>query len=181
MKQTAMLIVALSMAAAAFAGPKGTPEALADRFITAVNAKDGEQLKATVHPDCFAGLTPVQKRYIQETLSRNLQNAIPIQRTVKITKLDGADLPFGNMVVWPVKPTHQLEVEFSTGEYSSTCMIRFIAQEKDQWFLIVPMLNSENLKKYEEFEVRQKAKPDAGPKPVETTDSHARSSPAGSR
>lgn len=163
MKQTAMMIVAISMAAAVFAGPKDTPEALADRFITAVNAKDGEQQKATVHPDCFASLTPVQKRYIKETLARDFQNVIPIQRTVKITKLDSADLPFGNMIVWPVKPTHRFEIEFSTGENSSTSIIRFIAQEKDQWFIIIPMLNSENLKKYEEFEVRQKAKPSAEP------------------
>jgi hypothetical protein len=67
------------------------------------------------------------------------------------------------MIVWPVKPTHRFEIEFSTGENSSTSIIRFIAQEKDQWFIIIPMLNSENLKKYEEFEVRQKAKPSAEP------------------
>jgi hypothetical protein len=33
---------------------------------------------------------------------------------------------------------------------------RFIAKEKDQWFIIVPMLNKENLKKYEEIKKSQK-------------------------
>ena len=31
----------------------------------------------------------------------------------------------------------------------------FIAQEKDSWFIVVPMLSAENLKKYEEKKASQ--------------------------
>lgn len=155
MKQWMLMIVAMTMAAAAVADSKDTPEALADRFIAAVNAKSQEQQKAAIHPLCFAGHSPVEKAYLEETVARDFRKTISEKRTVKITQLDGGVLPLGNMVVWPVKPTHQLEIEYSAGENADTTIIRFIAQEKDRWFIVVPMLSAENLKKYEEKKAAQ--------------------------
>ncbi len=87
---------------------------------------------------------------LEETLARDFRKAIPEKRTVKVTKLDSGTLPFGDMFVWSFNPTHQLEIEFSTGENSSSSIIRFIAKDNSQWFIIVPMLSKENLKKYGE-------------------------------
>ena len=148
-KVTAVLVM-LTLAVSVYAGKNGTPEALVEQFIAAVNAKIKEKQKETIHPRCFADLSPVQKEYMDETLARDFRKTIPEKRTVKVTALGDGALPFGDMVVWPIKPTHQLEIEFITGENSSCNIIRFIAKEKDQWFIIVPMVNDENLKKYEE-------------------------------
>lgn len=150
MKKVAAVLVMLTLAVSVYAGKNGTPETLAEQFIAAVNAKSKEKQKETIHQRCFADLSPVQKEYLDETLARDFRKTIPEKRTVKVTALDDGALPFGDMVVWPTKPTHQLEIEFITGENSSCTIIRFIAKEKDQWFIIVPMVNDENLKKYEE-------------------------------
>ncbi len=150
MKKVMAVLVMLTVAASVYAGKNDTPEALAEQFIAAVNAKSKEKQKETIHPQCFADLSSVQKEYLDETLARDFRKTIPDKRTVKVSKLDEGTLPFGDMVVWPLKPTHQLEIEFNGGENSSSNIIRFIAKEKDLWFIIVPMINDENLKKYEE-------------------------------
>ena len=149
MKKVTAVLVMLTLAVSVYAGKNGTPEAMAEQFIAAVNAKSKEKQKATIHPRCFADLSPVQEEYQDETLARDFRKTIPEKRTVKVTKLDDGTLPFGDMVVWPLNPTHQLEIEFSTGENSSS-IIRFIGKEKGQWFIIVPMINNENLMRYEE-------------------------------
>jgi hypothetical protein len=149
MKNLAVALVIMIVASSVYAG-NNTPEALAEQFVAAVNAKSKEKQNATIHPRCFADLSPVQKDYLEETLARDFHKTIPEKRTVKVTNLDDGTLPFGDMVVWPLNPTHQLEIEFSAGENSSSSIIRFIAKDKDQWFIIVPILNKENLKKYEE-------------------------------
>ncbi|MFZ2300495.1 MAG: hypothetical protein WAW10_01335 [Gallionella sp.] len=150
MKKLAAVLVVVIAASSASAGNSETPEALSAQFIAAVNAKSEEKQKATIHPQCFADISPVQRDYLKETLVRDFRKTIPEKRTVKVTKLDDGTLPFGDMVVWPLKPTHQLEIEFNTGENSSSSIIRFIAKDKSQWFVIVPMISKENLKKYEE-------------------------------
>jgi hypothetical protein len=150
MKNLAIALVFMIVASSVYAGNNDTPEILAEQFIAAVNAKSKEKQNATIHPLCFSELSPVQKDYQEETLARDFRKTIPEKHTVKVTKLDGGTLPFGNMLVWPLNPTHQLEIEFSTGENSSSTIIRFIAKDKGKWFIIVPMLNKENLKKYGE-------------------------------
>jgi len=149
MKKLTAVLVMLALASSVYAGNNDTPETLAEMFIAAVNAKSKEKQKATIHPRCFADLSPVQEEYQDETLARDFRKTIPEKRTVKVTKLDDGTLPFGDMVVWPLNPTHQL-IEFSTGENSSSSIIRFIGKEKGQWFIIVPMINNENLMRYEE-------------------------------
>ena len=149
MKKLTAVLVMLALASSVYAGNNDTPETLAEMFIAAVNAKSKEKQKATIHQRCFADLSPVQEEYLDETLARDFRKTIPEKRTVKVTKLDDGTLPFGDMVVWPLNPTHQLEIEFSTGENSSS-IIRFIGKEKGQWFIIVPMINNENLMRYEE-------------------------------
>lgn len=160
MKQLAGIIVVLVLAAKLYAGIAITPEMLATQFIAAVNERSTEKQKAIVHLRCFANLSAVQKQFLDETLARDFRKTVTEKRTIKVKQLEGPGLPFGDMMEWPVKPTHQLEIEFSTGENSSTSIIRFIAKEKDQWFIIIPMLNAENLKRYEE---KNKSQPVAPP------------------
>jgi hypothetical protein len=157
MKRLAVFIIILALTATTHAGVTPTPETLAAQFIAAVNDKSAEKQKAIIHPLCFANLSTIQKQFLDETLASEFRKPIPKTATTKVERLEAPTLPFAGMVEWPVKPTHQLEVHFSTGEYASTTMIRFIAQEKNQWFIIVPMLNAENLKNYEATKKSQQA------------------------
>ena len=149
MKMMTVLVV-MMVAAGSLAANTDTPEGLAEQYIGTVNAKIADRQRALIHPLCLANLSGLPKEFMDETLSRDFRRAIPEKRTVKVTALEGPKLPFAGAVVWPVKPTHQIEIEFSTGENASESVISFVAKEKEQWFIIVPMLNPENLKKYQE-------------------------------
>lgn len=153
--KAAATLVAMVLAVNALAGNTVTPEALADQFIGAVNAKSAEKQRALIHPRCLSELSAIQKQFIDETLARDFRRTIPEKRTVKVTSLDGPDVPFAGAVAWPIRPTHQIEIEFSTGENASASVIRFIAKEKDAWLIIIPMLTEENLKKYAEKNATQ--------------------------
>ena len=146
------------LAFAAVGADGDTPEALAERFIAAVNAKNLKKQQAIIHPLCFADLSAVQKQFLDEALARDFRKTVPEKRTVKVSKLQEGKLPFADMMVWKIEPTHQIEIVFSTAKYSDTRLIRFAAKEKGRWFVVVPMLNAENLKRYEE---RKTSQPDA--------------------
>jgi len=58
MKKLTAVLVMLALASSVYAGNNDTPETLAELFIAAVNAKSKEKQKATIHPRCFADLSP---------------------------------------------------------------------------------------------------------------------------
>ena len=133
-----------------------TSDALAEAFINAVNAHDLKQHEKLIHPRCFEDLSTAEKQFLHESMARELQRTIPHQRSIEVSKLDGTALPFADMVDWRVKPTHRMDIDFQTGEYAHTSIIRFVVQEKGRWFIVLPILNDENLRKYEE---RKKSQP----------------------
>ncbi len=73
MKNLAIALVIMIVASSVYAGNNDTPEVLAEQFIVAVNAKSKEKQNATVHPQCFADLSPVQKDYLEPDFA--LKNA----------------------------------------------------------------------------------------------------------
>ena len=149
MKRAIIVFIILLMISSGFADDAKTPESLAGKFVAVVNAKKQKELRGLIHPKCFTNLSLIQKQFIDETNSRAFQKIIPESYKLKVSKLEEGKLPFADMMEWQVNPTHQIEIEFSTGEYSSTSIIRFIVKKKDQWFLVIPMLNKENMKEYE--------------------------------
>ena len=80
MKKVTAVLVMLTLAVSVYAGKNGTPEALAEQFIAAVNAKSKEKQKETIHPRCFADLSPVQKEYgtrlLRGTSVRQFQKSV---------------------------------------------------------------------------------------------------------
>jgi len=153
------MLISIMVVANSLAANSDTPEGLAELFIGAINAKSAENQRALIHPQCLVGLSGLQKDFMDEALSKDFRRTIPEKRTVKITTLEGQELPFFGAMVWPVKPTHQIAIEFSTGENATTSVIRFVAKEKDQWFIVMPMLSPETLKKYEDRKSSQQGAP----------------------
>lgn len=137
-------------------GDKNSPsgaqsvEELAEKYISAINTRDKQAQKSLIHPRCLADLTDIQDLFIQETLERDFRHTVPDEREVKIDELAGDGLPFSEMVIWPIAPTHQLMIQFSTGDHSSTTLVRFLTYENGKWFINQPMLNDTNLQQYRE-------------------------------
>lgn len=136
------LVKLFPRATTSFAEEIKTPEDLAERFVSVLNAKDREKHRDLINPGCLAGLSDTQKQIMNETMERDFQRIIPEKYGIAVYKLKDGKLPFAGLVRWAVKPTHQLEVYYKTGESSSTSIIRYIAKDNEGWFLVVPLLNA---------------------------------------
>jgi hypothetical protein len=147
-KILAILLIAFTVSTAK-ANESRTPDALVETFIQVVNARDKKLQRHIVHPGCTQGLSPLEERYLSDVLQRDFRRQIPEKRQVKITELEEGPLPFEGMMIWKVKPTHEFEIEFSIGEYSSTSIIRYIAKGGDNWYIVEAFPNAENMKLYE--------------------------------
>ncbi len=149
MKKILVILLIAFAVSSVKANESRTPDALVETFIKVVNAKDKKLQRTIVHPQCTKDLSPLQERYLSDRLQRDFRRLIPEKRQVKITALEEGPLPFEGMMIWKVKPTHEFEIEFSTGEYSSTSIIRFIAKGGENWYIVEGFPNAENMKLYE--------------------------------
>jgi hypothetical protein len=159
LKFVATFFAVMVLAVASYAGQNDTSEALAASLAGAVNAKDVAGVKALVHSQCFVNLSPAQKEWLDDVLATDFNAPMPMERTVKVTKL-GDKLPYGDKVTWPVKPTHRLVIEFTRpilvyNDDTSKGVIRqgifrWIVKENNKWFIVLPMLSNDDLKAYKD-------------------------------
>jgi len=151
MKKATILFIGLLTAVSVFAGSFETPEDLAEQFMANVNAKDQKGQWQLLHPRCVKELSSLQKEFIDASIARDFQKTIPKKSSIRVTKLEAEALHFARSLTFPVKPTHRLDMEFSTGEglplESRTAISRFIAKENGRWFITVPIMSEESLKK----------------------------------
>ena len=150
MNRIVIVVTAVFLAGCSHTERPETPEAVAQSYVAAVNAKNKSELRALVHPDCLSGLSSLQKEYINDTLTRNFLKAIPQEHTVSVSSLESDTMPFADMLVWRVKPTHQIQIDYSKGEYSSVTIIRDLKKTEDGWCIVMPLPNDKNLKQYKE-------------------------------
>jgi hypothetical protein len=133
------------------AGSIGTPESLAEQFISNVNAKNRDGQWELIHPTCTQKMSSLQKEFIDASIARDFRKPIPEKHRVRVTKLGKAALANARRFSLPVEPTHRFDVEFSTGKVlpleSRSAISRFIAKEDGKWFITVPIMNEEFLKK----------------------------------
>ena len=152
MKKATVLFIGLLTAVSVFAGSFETPEGLAEQFIANINAKDQKGQWELLHPMCVKELSSPQKEFIDASIARDFRKTIPKKRNIRVTKLEEGALSFArSRLAFPVKPTHRFHVEFSTGEglplESRTAISRSIAKENGRWFITVPIMDEERLRK----------------------------------
>lgn len=124
-----------------------SPEKLAQALILAINQKDPEQFKNLIHPECKAGLSELEQKYLDLTIKNSLESVIPENAETKIYELKGWSPSSGeNMPRWPITPTHELSIDFSTGNNSSKSIGNYIAKDKGRWFLVWAFPDKNTLK-----------------------------------
>ena len=123
------------------------PEDLAEHYISAVNTRDKDAFRKIINPKCFSGLTEKQRMLIEVLFDRYFLETIPEKRKIEIIKLD-SKFPFYDNFIWKVEPTHKLKISFYTNKHTSKSSTEAIAKENDQWFLILPVLNDSEMKKF---------------------------------
>ena len=127
-----------------------SPEKLAQALIVAINQKDPEKLRSLIHPECKKGLSGLEQEYLDLTIENSLDSGIPEDAKINIYELKGWSPPVGdNMLRWPVKPTHELSIDFSTGQYSSKSVGDYIMKDRGGWFLVWAYPSEDTLRNIE--------------------------------
>ncbi len=160
MRFVVMLVLGAVFVGCSGSGGVGTSDQLADAFVASVNDKDGDRLAGLIHPGCLTDLTSLEQKFLDEQLERNFSRTIPEGHSATVAGLKGDELPFGDAMRWPIRPTHQIAIEFNTDEHSSVSIIRFLREQDGEWSMVVCFPNDENMKLYEEkLRARQNASP----------------------
>jgi len=151
MKKAMAILITVVTLSSVCAADVNTPANLAEHFIANINARDRQGQWELLHPRCVKELSSLQKEFIDASIARDFRKAIPEKHKIRVTRLEKGALFHARRFTFPVKPTHRFDVEFSTGKglplESRTAISRFIAKEDGKWFITVPIMNEEFLKK----------------------------------
>lgn len=112
-------LLLLLIAAPAFASAAESPDKpldFAPRLVAAINGKKLEARRALLHPKTLACITPVSKPLIDESLSDQFRYNIPNGYQARAEAIPAnRPLAVSEGVVLPVRPTHQVYLEWQAG------------------------------------------------------------------
>ncbi|MBV9192084.1 MAG: hypothetical protein JO292_04970 [Betaproteobacteria bacterium] len=119
------LLIAGTAAMATAADHADKPLDFAPHLVAAINGKKLEPRKALLHPKTLACITPLSKPLIDESLSDQFRHNIAKDYQARADAIP-ADRPLalGDGVVLPVRPTHQVQLDWQDGPTHVT----FVAQ-----------------------------------------------------
>ncbi|MEP6938031.1 MAG: hypothetical protein ABI871_08170 [Chthoniobacterales bacterium] len=108
-------------------------------YISAVNSRNIAKLAELAHPKCLVVVTPQNKDFYDYWFTKETRRNIPpdCKLTVTVIPADGA-LPFENIVSYPIRPTHQIQLDFDYAPNKSVSVIRQLVHEGDKWYEVIP-------------------------------------------
>lgn len=109
-------------------------DAFVGELVEAINSKNLERRKALLHPRTLPCASGDAGAVYAETVARQARRGVPAGFTWRITPVP-ADQPlmFADQLDYPVRPTHLLQLDFSTGPNSSTTMILQLVYDANRW------------------------------------------------
>jgi hypothetical protein len=115
------------------------PDGFARKFVEAVNSKDPERRTEIVHPLSRACMTTQTQPYYDWIFTRQARYVIPSTYTARATPLpQGAPPTPDGHAVYPVRPTHQLQIDFTSGPQSSASVIVLVVFDGARWREVLP-------------------------------------------
>jgi hypothetical protein len=126
--------VLMLLATASHAQAPEDPAVFAGRLVTAINTKDPERRKELAHPASLRCLNGPDRTFFEETFARQATPAIPPTYRARMqARTPTQPLPFEDKVEYPIRPTHELQIDFETGPHrSKTLMLQAVSDGK-QW------------------------------------------------
>ncbi|MGE5304717.1 MAG: hypothetical protein ACM3TN_15515 [Alphaproteobacteria bacterium] len=124
------LALSLPLICHAQAGSPDQPKAFAGLFVDAINSKSAERRMALLHPKSKACINAQTQPYYDWIFSRQLKQVIPATYKVAAQPLTGKQpLPSDGKSDYPLRPWHQLQIDFDTGPYSTTSIVLLIVRD----------------------------------------------------
>ena len=141
------LILLLPALTFAQAGNPNSPEGLAKSFVEAINGKNQERRLALLHPRSKACIDGRSQPCYDWIFSRQAKHVIPAAKyKLLVEPLVGAQmLAADGKSDYPVRPTHQLQIDFDTGPNSSTSIVLLIVRDGTSWYEVLPCPRPETI------------------------------------
>ena len=153
MKLAASLLLVVGIASLPSVGgaqaddPK-KPEALAKRFVDAVNSKSVESRKAILHPKSLACINTQTQLFYDWNFSREFQYAIRPNYKAAAMAMARDEVPnLEGQADYPLVPTHLLQIDFDTGPFSGTTVVLLIVYDSKRWSELLPCPRPETIAK----------------------------------
>ena len=149
---TRFLGMAVLAAGLVWAAPARADEASAllqfkQAFIAATNGTDAAAFTALEYPNPAAGEEKYQE-YLAWQSQKDLKMKLPAEATFTLEPLETGGMFKAMGFVYPVEPTHKLQIDYQRSEYSSGMAVRemYYDAEKDAFLFITPLPGEDMLK-----------------------------------
>jgi hypothetical protein len=124
-------------------------EVLVTRFVAATNARDANGLNALLHPKSLACVTPENKDFYDRSLAVSFREPIPPGYHFTDALLaEKGKMPLEGYGDFPVRPTHEIHIEYSNGAEDSGIVIFWLVQENGHWYKDDPCIRAEAVKQF---------------------------------
>lgn len=110
------------------------PAGFAKHLVAAINTKDAERRKELAHPKSLACLNGNARTFFEEIFANQATPAIPPNYRSHVEAIPvGRPLLFEDKFDYPTRPTHNLKIDFDTGQYSSKTIVVQFAYDGGRW------------------------------------------------
>jgi len=120
-------------------------KAFLTNYVTAINSKERAKLNECIHPKWVAMMAKDQK-FSDEWFKGRFGYLIPAEFEAKATAIPAEKpLPLANQgLVFPVKPTYQVQIQFKPTPTDIVYMVLWVASENDKWYEVLPSAPNKN-------------------------------------
>ena len=131
--------------------PSAAQKELADNLVAALNSKDTARLKALIAPQSLACFDQSRQSYLDGWFRRQFKAPIGKDHQVTVATLPPDFSTKATRAKYPLAPTHALIISFN-GAGARRTYRRLIAQQDNQWRLILGCPTDATMVKYNKSE-----------------------------
>lgn len=141
--------MAVALAAAPLAARADSPDRpveFAPRLVAAINGKNVDRRKSLLHPKTLACITPQTQPFIEDALADQFRHNIPASYRSRADAIP-ADRPLSvaEGVVFPLRPTHQVQLDWETGPQQGVTFVALVAYTQSGWREVWPCVSPEKV------------------------------------
>ena len=91
--------------------------------------------------------TEENEDFYKEVFLQTLVNKIPEEYEINVTQIaEGDPLPFGEVFDYPVRPTHNLQIQYAVNDDVGASIVQQLAPESNRWAIVIPCPSAEALR-----------------------------------
>lgn len=142
------------------------PEVLAKRLVRVIGNKDSSGRLALIHPLTRACMSSRNHAYFDWVFKKQASLAISSDYKVTVTSTGTLPtvIPADGHSDYPVRPTHQLQIDFVRNQYDSTSIILYASLEAGQWREVLPCPRDDVVRRAQERSVEERGRQETATK-----------------